>query len=539
MAWKIDGKIATHFPNAGGAANRDTYRILFAPPNATQETELLDIEKVYFVPAGATVTQSNLQDYLVWHRYVAKTLLAGNQDVAIEYFNTESDVTVHHIGIFTANTPDSTTQCIKIMHESGTVLAQINADSVSAQTTKYGLAGYLRTAAVNNIVFHKNQKYYIMYTDNRTTSDYYPAYFENEIGNYKAFKNRDNKSIADLNDCEPYLGWISILDDFIAGNENTIMVYSNNDGTLNQGVVYVRNDVLEGSEYAGTIGDKWAQITPEQTNQILSLTSGTLFYWIGSDLQSSQTTVLRSGYIGSRTSTLPTSKYKGLKNTIKSLLVDLSENDYAVWNGENEYGTVPQMNPGKVYKKTTQITVEKETTFNGESDDIKTCKVMDLSYNYAGTNKYVAPTGLWYYATVTGNLYQLKSGYVPDFNKSGDTYTGYSAADLTSLISNHIYYISTGGSCPATGSQVNAGVYYYDGNSLTSVGQGTYQSYFNIILYRDAMTVIDMTDGISEVGTISSLIKSSYTGNYISTTCRETATSNTKKYYLEVNGNEV
>lgn len=68
MTWKVDGKIAMNFPRSG-VPNRDTYRIRFAPTGCTAESQILEIEKVYFVPAGVTVTQENLSQYLVWHRY--------------------------------------------------------------------------------------------------------------------------------------------------------------------------------------------------------------------------------------------------------------------------------------------------------------------------------------------------------------------------------------------------------------------------------------------------------------------------------------
>mgnify|MGYP003311271048 CR=1 FL=1 len=68
MTWKVDGKIAMNFPRSG-VPNRDTYQIRFAPTGCSEESQILEIEKVYFVPAGATVTQANLSQYLVWHRY--------------------------------------------------------------------------------------------------------------------------------------------------------------------------------------------------------------------------------------------------------------------------------------------------------------------------------------------------------------------------------------------------------------------------------------------------------------------------------------
>ena len=68
MTWKVDGKIAMNFPGSA-VPNRDTYQIRFAPTGCSAESQILEIEKVYFVTAGATVTQANLSQYLVWHRY--------------------------------------------------------------------------------------------------------------------------------------------------------------------------------------------------------------------------------------------------------------------------------------------------------------------------------------------------------------------------------------------------------------------------------------------------------------------------------------
>lgn len=70
------GKIAFHFPNRSPNPNFDTNDIKFLPAGITNPTsnDLVQVNKVYAIPAGVTVTLANLQNYVVWekaHEYIA------------------------------------------------------------------------------------------------------------------------------------------------------------------------------------------------------------------------------------------------------------------------------------------------------------------------------------------------------------------------------------------------------------------------------------------------------------------------------------
>lgn len=536
MAWKVDGKIAAHFPGTtGGLTNRDTYRILFAPASASQASDLTDIEKVYFIPAGASVTQSNLQDYLVWHRYDAGVLVAGSTDVAIEYLNTVNDVTVTSLGIFTADTPASTTQCIKIMHESGTVLAQISSDDGGVAATKYGLQGYVRTCAVNNIVFHKNQKYYIMYTDNRTTSDYHPAYFQNEAGNYKAFKNRDSKSTADLNDCAPYLGWITDLDSFITANEDTIMVWNGNSSFLNVGTVYVRNRLYQGS-YAGKIGNSEG-LSQTLLNQILNLDNGSVFLWGGWDYTPSGTNILKMDQLHQKNSTYSKNDYVGVISNRNELL----DPQYSV----GQYGITGTT----IWRKKDNVVVDDTLNFDDYSGlQVPAAVLIQKSYN-ATANKKVMTYGSYNGSQKNGYIYTLKSGFSYDFTiDQNDQLHGYTISNPpSSWVINRIYYLEEQGNYPgATWAPAGLNYYYEDAQGNPKFGQvSVYSDTLSDIFNIDTQSALDATEEISLgptidiIGQVSNLAKTNYTGNYISNDCRNTTTSTDKKFYLEVNGNEV
>ena len=136
MAWKIDGKIAAHFPNAGAVVNRDTYQIQYVPTGGTQSS-LQEIEKVFFIPPGVTITTSNLNDYLVWRRYweVQRTLVEGTQTVCIELVPTD-DINLSSLAIFTDDSESSTTVNCGILHESGIVVYKSNVDNIDHNTTK-------------------------------------------------------------------------------------------------------------------------------------------------------------------------------------------------------------------------------------------------------------------------------------------------------------------------------------------------------------------------------------------------------------------
>ena len=137
------GKIACHFPGMGNP-NHDVDDIKFLPAgtvipagatDAQIEALLVRVNKVYAIPAGATVSSvADLQQYVVWEWL--SSLDAGNETIAFQYTPT-SDVSLTSIGIFTDSSNTNTTCNIAVYHESGLVVYRHNVDTVDAVSTKY------------------------------------------------------------------------------------------------------------------------------------------------------------------------------------------------------------------------------------------------------------------------------------------------------------------------------------------------------------------------------------------------------------------
>lgn len=69
MAYR--GKIAFHFPNRSPNPNFDANDIKFLPAGITNptSTDLVQVKKVYAIPANATISSvSDLQNYIVWEK---------------------------------------------------------------------------------------------------------------------------------------------------------------------------------------------------------------------------------------------------------------------------------------------------------------------------------------------------------------------------------------------------------------------------------------------------------------------------------------
>ena len=532
------GKIGCHFPQHGNP-NWDVSSIRYLPAGAGVD-EIHLVNCVYAIPAGvdpSTIsTPSDLDQYVVWELELSEQQV----DVCIAYTPLH-DVTVHHIGIFTAENISSTSVDVKIYHESGLVLAQITGDSVSAAMTKYGITGYVRTVTVNNVVFHAGETYYIQYTDQQQgTAFFWPAYFAGEEGTYRACKNHDSKSIADMNS-NTYIGYVNDVDEFIEADNGEYMVWDG-DYTLNPGTVYVRNNMYHGT-YAGSIGT--GNVSNADKDSILRLSSGSIFKWSGynadrhsTDGISDVTTVLTGGDLHQKNSYYDVTKYKGIKSTAKDLLNDLSVDDYAIYDGPSVSG---ELTNGWLYKKTDNVTVDVSYTTisgGGQFDFTDVLNILDYSYGNGTGNVYVGVTGYICYRDVTGTIYRLKSTYTIDFNKSGDTYIGYDKATQEqsgTSVSNCLYYVTSGG---------QTGLYTWDGNSLNLVmaTYGDINSFLNLVdaVYpHECLTQVYFYEAVDHIGGLNLLYDTTYSGNYISNTFRQAPDVTGNKYYLEINGREV
>lgn len=212
--WKTTGKIAVY-----GEADRTqqlvTTQIKFK--NA-ESTDLLEIEKVFFIPASVCASLNSMTDdekqveiakWLVWQRYYeddTRILIANQQDIAIEYTPTKNIVLLS-AAIFSDYAQLGTAAYIRVMNTAGVVIAFSNTCSVEL-TTLYQLDGTKRSTQFDtNPTLKAGQTYYFAFNRGYGgTSDYYPARFQNEIGNYRLFNMMSTATPVDVSTWNNYIG---------------------------------------------------------------------------------------------------------------------------------------------------------------------------------------------------------------------------------------------------------------------------------------------------------------------------------------------
>lgn len=189
MPWVVKGKIAGHFPGRGNP-NLDVAAIGFIPAGNNQTaSDIKNIKAVYFVPAGtdpSSITQNNLNNYLVWIRYWEESsvrLLAEDTGhyVLMKYSPT-SDITVSSVGILTKGTR-SNGRCVYILDENGILIGKSTGNEATVEdTTIHGYTAIKRTTTFNtSITLKAGKDYWIQYYfENCDASP--DAYYLNEQG---------------------------------------------------------------------------------------------------------------------------------------------------------------------------------------------------------------------------------------------------------------------------------------------------------------------------------------------------------------------
>ena len=143
------------------------------------------IADMYF--GTTSVRQLYFGTALIWEKGASdKTLLAGTQDVAIEYVPA-ADIIVNTVTIFTDETNLQTSCYFRIIEESGVVVSETNTSTIEPNLTLYGLSGEKRTVTVDPVTLYHGRKYYIYFCEQGYSDAFKPAYFKNTTGNYKAF----------------------------------------------------------------------------------------------------------------------------------------------------------------------------------------------------------------------------------------------------------------------------------------------------------------------------------------------------------------
>ena len=414
MAYR--GKIACHFPERGQAnPNFDTVDIKFLPAG---ENTLCQIDKVYFLPAGRTV--SSIDDLeLIWE-LVNKTLVAGSQSVAIQYIPT-SNVSVTDIGIFTASN-DNTDAKIKVFHESGLCVAAYDGDVRVRNSELYGLSGTKRDGSIPQTLLYAGQKYFILYY----VWGVYPAYYQNgesqSIGN-KIYENNTAASQTTIYDISEnaqvlkpsmFRGVLNNSEGIFGFSENSWFVWMGSTQTgMTQGQVYRRTAVGGGWTFSGIVGD-------------------------------------------------PTGHHPITSTDLTAILAKPPHGDF-IWYVDGVSG----MNRGEIWGKPTNWVTPVLLDFSSISDEQE--KTALVFYNLSSTSSVMVSSGLFWYTNYIGSTFKLKSGY----SSAVSSLTPLSSKPAQA-VEKTMYYLSQS----ASGDWQNA-IFVYENGNYTKIEQSNIWSYLD------------------------------------------------------------
>lgn len=539
MPYRVDGKIACQFP--WGAVNYDVKKVIVLDalhPTSGASDERYAANKIYYIPAGVTPASFNdLQQYRIWHRYweTQKTLLAQNQDVCIEFVPSQDiQLTASTpIAIFTDSTTSDEDANFAIIHESGLVVAKTTGDTIDPNVSElYGLAGEKRSLSVSGVTLKAGYKYYIQYTNKtgQKTSTFKPAYFQDETGNYLAWVHDSvqEKSVANINSLNDYLGVVTDASDWLAASEDDFMISMIGQGGLNNTYAYVRNGVANGAE---VIGQDMQTLPATEKDKFLNLANGDSFMYIGNNYTESSVNVFQNQMIYTKNNTLDSTKYKGIKRTAKGILDELDLYDYCLYNGSSVSQIVTQ---NRVYKKINSINISSDIDLTLYSTNTEMLfNIIRLSSSVSPYGNVAIKDGYMYYGDKTGYVYKLKSNYTVDLGPNNQGYSGSSAPHVTDCI----YYLND------NSATWQAGMWMWGGSSWVLVGcndsSGTLEDFFDITTFAEAVQEVNLSGTADLVGQLSDLVKTSFNGTYISNSVREQTVETDKKFYLSINGQEV
>ncbi len=375
------------------------------------------------------------------HIYIGN-LLAGSQNVAIEYVPTE-DITVNSIEIFTSQTTSATSGRIKILYENGLFVGAINGNNEDSPTERYNLTGRPRTVSNVGVTLYTGKKYYIVFQDVLDTT-YYPTYFQNETGNYKVYANTTDAS------------QITIYPD--AASLKAVIGHDEN-----------LNNTLR--------------------DEILKLTANEKYLWGGYPQQESnpKTPAMVSNGIYNR-ETL-TGSYAGKKTTLAGI-VATPNGDYCLIDVDNTGFTNEA-----VYRKTTNIPSYTEFNFNDYSSLSASDQLAIFVHELNDKTLFVASTSSWQSWVNVQGLDKLKSGYTSDIEVNNNV-----PVLRTTLPTNPVekcYYYINGN---AWTDWHATGLYVYENNTYTYINDGDgFKAHLDISQITDYFTVINFSSIISFV----------------------------------------
>lgn len=501
------------------------------------------IPEMYF--GSIPVAQIYFGNTLIWEKLV-KQLVAGTQFVSFEFIPTE-DITLDHIGIFTSDAYSGTTVNFAIYHESGLVVAKTDADSAQSTEEKYGLTGQRRIVAVNGVL-KRGLKYYIQYTD-QNGNTIHPAYFQNsqssetsKTGKYKVFTHNrvQSKSVADLSNVSSYIGVVSDVNDFVNAQAGALMICAGFDN-YNTNYAYIRNNQYH--ETYTSIGND-NSLTLAFLDDILNLNDNSMFYWNGGNyVDSNQRQGLWYHEFHRRIgTTYSKNNYVGILPSKEDLIdPSYSIGKYGSW--DNGWGDL------HIFRKKADVDVDAfinltDTKYTNK-ENYKTADVIKASYNASG-NKSVMTQGEIKGQNVNSYVFTLKAGYTYDFTVDSDgTLHGYTISNAPSQwVLNRIYYCEEQGNYPGGGWAPAGSLCQWNGNDLIAINYHSYgmSTIFDIEtdIVSQVVEEISLADMTQELGN-SSIFRTNeiYSTNYISKGLRSASIEqDTKKFYLEINGDE-
>lgn len=545
MAYRVDGKIACQF--SWGAVNYDVKKVIVLDamhPTSGASDERYAANKIYYIPAGVTPASFNdLQQYRIWHRYweSQKTLLAQNQDVCIEFVPSQDiQLTASTpIAIFTDSSTSDEDANFAIFHESGLVVAKTTGDTIDPNVSElYGLSGEKRSLSVTGVTLKSGFKYYIQYTNKNgyKNSTFQPAYFQGETGNYLAWVHDSvqQKSVANINSVEHYLGVVSDASTWLSADEDDLIISQIGQGGLSNSDAYIRNDSYNSASVIGVSGQS---LPIAEKDKLLSLNANDVFMYIGTDYVEQSTKILEQYQIYTKNSTLDSSKYKGIKTTAKGILDGLNTGDYCLYNGSNVQYIIEA---GHIYQKTGNIRIDDDIDLTTLSGDL--AKIMAIANKSASSTPYkniAIEKGSITNTDYTGYVFTLKSGYYRDF---GQNDAGYTCATVPT-VDKTIYYIIDQGQLPGGGWCWAEGLWFYDSGTWTFVAQdgnvSSLSNYFDMVTFASAIQEIYINGSVTSTATLSDLVKTHFNSSYISNDLKSQTLQTDKKFYLSINGQEV
>ena len=511
------------------------------------------IPEMYF--GNIPVAQVYFGNTLIWEK-VSKRLVAGNQNVAIEYIPLQDEV-VSSISIFTDRSPSGTTSLAKIIHESGLYIEYgTGAGGVSVE--KYGLQGWLITVNLTNTVTLLSGHTYYIVLQGTTNDAFQPAYFENSTGNYKVPYTNTNASVntstefningrlkpADYKGLVDTTGQSETIPNGIGAlNEGAWFTWIGSQGqgdiSLTPGHIYRRTNVDEGAFFTGAIGNN-------ETANINHFAAALSLIYIRPNPSAPPVRVEQKlwkcydyvwsntgyGHVLAKNRVTPFYVEDGENKIIIDTIEDalsINVGDYFVWNGSSILTNKSYYYKNDDISYTSEIDFTK-SPYSGYNDAEQLASVYK---ELNGTNKTVYLIKWADWKCQPNTLLSLPTGYTSYITSM----TPVNPEDITP-IDKGIYYLSSGSG--------GSGVYVYENNTYTHMNPWDNSTWkIDKTSVSSLFTNVPMSELFDDMGTVTDWLtdETGQGGSSQNQTAGESFVITpsyeiTRKYYLEINGVE-